>query len=110
MLEHVDVVVQGVYCIVLTKMKAMSLLFIAFWRDVVNAIFLKYSKEGRLSANYVGIWNISSNISLLWWQKTLPDGIWVKTKAGVKCVKTALDAATWNLNLRDKCFETFQWY
>ena len=104
MLEHVDVVVQGVYCIVLTKMKAMSLLFITFWRDVVNAIVLKYSKEGRLSSSYVGIWNISSKY------KTLPDGIWVKTKAGVRCVKAALDAATWNLNLRDKCFETFQWY
>ena len=35
---------------------------LAFRRDVVNAIFLKYSKEGRLSSNHVGIRNISSDV------------------------------------------------
>ena len=40
----------------------MSLRLITFWRDVVNAIFLKYSKEGRLSSSYVDIWNVSSDV------------------------------------------------
>ena len=35
---------------------------LAFRRDVVNAIFLKYSKEGRLSSTHVGIRNISSDV------------------------------------------------
>ena len=48
------------YCNVLTKMEAMS--FLVFWRHIVNAIFLKYSKEGRLSSNHVGIQNIPSEV------------------------------------------------
>ena len=39
-----------------------SLPFLVFWRHIVNAIFLKYSKEGRLSSSHVGIWNISSDV------------------------------------------------
>ena len=35
---------------------------LAFRRDVVNAIFLKYSKEGRFSLTHVGIRNISSDV------------------------------------------------
>ena len=46
--------------IVLTNMKCLPLL--AFRGHVVNAIFLKYSKEGRLSSSDAGIWNISSDI------------------------------------------------
>ena len=35
----------------------------AFRRDdVVNAIFLKYSKEGKLFSSHAGIRNIASNI------------------------------------------------
>ena len=34
----------------------------AFQRHVVNAIFLKYSKEGRLSSSHVGIRNIPSDV------------------------------------------------
>ena len=48
------------YCNVLTKMEAMS--FLVFWRHIVNAIFLKYSKEGRLSSSHVGIRNIVSDV------------------------------------------------
>ena len=62
---NIDVVSQGVYryCIVLTKMKVMSILPLpAFRRDVVNAIFLKYSREGRLSSSQVGIRNIPSDV------------------------------------------------
>ena len=29
--------------------------------NVVNAVFLKYSKEGKLSLSHVGIWNIQSD-------------------------------------------------
>ena len=38
-----------------------SLPFLAFPRDVINAIFLKYSKEGRLFSSHVGIRNIPSD-------------------------------------------------
>ena len=52
------------YCIKLTdKDKGdESLLLLAFRRLVVNVIFLKYSKEGRLSSSHLGIRNIPSNI------------------------------------------------
>ena len=39
-----------------------SLPFLVFWRHIVNAIFLKYSKEGRLSLTHVGIRNIPSDV------------------------------------------------
>ena len=34
---------------------------LAFRRDAVNAVFLKYSKEGRLSSSQTGIRNIPSD-------------------------------------------------
>ena len=39
-----------------------SLPLLTFQRHVVNAIFLKYSKEGRLSSSHVGIQNIPSDV------------------------------------------------
>ena len=39
-----------------------SLPFLVFWRHTVNAIFLKYSKEARLSSSHVGIRNIPSDV------------------------------------------------
>ena len=39
-----------------------SLSFLVIWRHIVNAIFLKYSKEGRLSSSHVGIRNIPSDV------------------------------------------------
>ena len=39
-----------------------SLSFLVFQRHIVNAVFLKYSKEGRLSSSHVGILNIPSDI------------------------------------------------
>ena len=39
-----------------------SLPLLAFQWHVVNAIFLKYSKEGRLSSSHVGIRNIPSDV------------------------------------------------
>ena len=39
-----------------------SLPFLVFWRHIVNAIFLKYSKEGRLSSSNVGSRNIPLNV------------------------------------------------
>ena len=35
---------------------------LAFQRHVANAIFLKYSKEGRLSSNHSGIRNVPSDV------------------------------------------------
>ena len=39
-----------------------SLPFLIFWRRIVNAIFLKYWKEGRLSSSHVGNRNIPSDV------------------------------------------------
>ena len=39
-----------------------ALPILVFWTDIVNAIFLKYSKEGRLSSSHVGIQNIPSDV------------------------------------------------
>ena len=39
-----------------------SLSLLAFWRHVGNVIFLKLSKEGRLSSSNLGIWNIPSDV------------------------------------------------
>ena len=39
-----------------------SLPFLVFWRNIANAIFLKYSKEGRLSSSYIGTRNTPSDV------------------------------------------------
>ena len=39
-----------------------SLPLLAFGRHVVNTVFMKYSKEGRLSSSHLGIRNIPSNV------------------------------------------------
>ena len=58
----VDVAIQGMW--VLNRFDKgednESLPLLTFQRDVVDEIFLKYSKEGRLSSNHVGIRNITS--------------------------------------------------
>ena len=51
------------YYIVLTKEGDESLPFLVFWRHLFNAVFLKYSKESRLSLCYVRIRNIPSDVS-----------------------------------------------
>ena len=107
-----------------------SLPFLAFQRNVFNAIFLKYSKEGRLSSSYVGIRNIPSDVCdddknhhqvqyeqwhiqnpvkhlrltvvVNWLHKNTPSYIFggvlnatqLKNKAGVRCPKITLDAAS----------------
>ena len=55
----VDVVLQGVWVLYHIKDEGSEyLLILAFGRDAVHAIFLKYSKEGRLSSSQVRIRNI----------------------------------------------------
>ena len=39
-----------------------SLPLLAFRRDVVNEIYLEYSKEGKLSPSHIGIRNIPSDV------------------------------------------------
>ena len=60
----VVVVLQGVW--VLHRINkdegSESLSLLAFRRDVFSAIFLKYSKKGRLSSSHVGIRNIPSDV------------------------------------------------
>ena len=53
----VDVVVQGAWVLYrVNKNKGdVSLPFLVFRKDIVKAIFLKYSQEGRLSSSHVGI-------------------------------------------------------
>ena len=59
----VDVVIQGAWVLYrINKDKGYeSVPFLAFRRHVVNVIFLKYSKEGRLSSSHLGI-NIPSDV------------------------------------------------
>ena len=63
----VDVVLQGAWVLYpITKDEGVeSLPLLAFPRHVVNAIFLKYSKEGRLPSSHLGIRNIPSHICYL---------------------------------------------
>ena len=56
----VDVVLQGAWVLYCIDNESLSLL--TFRRDVVNAIFLEYSKEGKLSPDHVGIQNIPSDV------------------------------------------------
>ena len=60
----VDVVIQGARVLYrINKDKGdESLPLLTFRRQIVNVIFLKYSKEGRLSSSHLGIRNIQSNI------------------------------------------------
>ena len=60
----IDVVIQGAGVLYhINKDKGVeSLPVLTFRRHVVNVIFLKYSKEGRLSSSNLGIRNISSNV------------------------------------------------
>ena len=60
----VDVNLQGAWVLYgVNKDEGIeSLPFLVFRRHNVNAIFLKYSKEGRLSSSDVGIQNIPSDI------------------------------------------------
>ena len=60
----VDVVIQGAWVLYgINKDKGdESLPLLAFQRHVVNIIFLKYSKEGRLSSRNLGIRNIPSDV------------------------------------------------
>ena len=60
----VDVVLQGAWVLyrINKDESGESLPPVAFQRHVVNAIFLKYSKEGRLSSSHLGIRNIPSDV------------------------------------------------
>ena len=60
----VDVVLQGewvLHCINKNKGDDSQPL-LAFRRDVVNALILEYSKEGKLSPSHLGIGNIPSDV------------------------------------------------
>ena len=60
----VDVVLQGAWVLYrVNKDEGDEFLpFLVFRRHIVNAIFLKYSKEGRLFSSHVGIRNIPSDV------------------------------------------------
>ena len=81
----VYVVLQGVW--VLDECDE-SLPLLVFRRDVVNAIFLKYSKEDRLSLSQVGNQNIPSDLCY-------DDTKHYQIQSDVVgCAKRTLDAAT----------------
>ena len=86
----VDVVLKGLWVLYrINKDEGEeSLSLLAFRRDVFNAFFLKYSKEGRLSLSHLGIRNIPSDICY--------DGkkhyqVQSENKAGLRCVKRTID-------------------
>ena len=109
---------------------------LAFQRHGVIAIFLKYSKEGRLCSSHLGIRNIPSDVCyddtkhdqvcfcvnslqlkiVNWIRKKTPSWMFEGVlntpllKAGVRCTKRTLDVATWIVSLRDMRFEIFQPY
>ena len=60
----VDVLIQGAWVLYRNNKDKgdASLHLLAFRRHVVNMIFLKYSKEGRLSSSHLGFRNIPSDI------------------------------------------------
>ena len=60
----VDVVIQGAWVLyrIDNDKGNESLPLLAFRRHFVNVIFLKHSKEGRLSASHLGIRNIPSDV------------------------------------------------
>ena len=60
----VAVVLQGVWVLYRINRDEgdESLPFLVFRRHIVNAIFLKYSMEGRLFSSHVGIGNIPSDV------------------------------------------------
>ena len=60
----VDIVLQGawvLYCINQDKSDEF-LPLLAFQKDIVNAFFLEYSKECKLSPSHIGIRNIPSDV------------------------------------------------
>ena len=61
----VDVAIQGEWVLYrINKDKGdESLPLLAFRRHAIKVIFLKYSKEGRLSSSYLGIQSIPSGVS-----------------------------------------------
>ena len=133
-----------------------SLHFLVFWRHIVNAVFLKYSKEGSLSlsSSHAGIRNIPSDIcpgvtkhyhitmcrrtqnpfKHLRWNvfaqtvytlKSLTEYVKKPHLTRLKgfeyasaakqgrckvCEKTFWRRYVKYINLRDVCFEIFQWY
>ena len=60
----VDVVLQGAWVLYRVRKDEddESLPLLVFRRHIVDAFFLKYSKEGRLSSSHVGIRSIPSEI------------------------------------------------
>ena len=60
----VDVILQGIWVLYRIDKEEgdYSLPLLDFRRDIVSAIFLEYSKKGRLSSSHVGIRNIPSDV------------------------------------------------
>ena len=84
----VDVVLQGVWVLYhVNNEDDECLSLLSFWRDVVNAILLKHSKEGRLSSSHVGVRNIPSDVCY----NNTKHQVQSKNKADARCVKKFLD-------------------
>ena len=60
----VDVVLNGAWVLYRVNKDEgdESLPFLVFRRHIVHVIFLKYSKEGRLTSSHVGIRNMSLDV------------------------------------------------
>ena len=83
----VDVVLQCVWVLYrINNEDDECLPLLSFWRDVVNAIFLKHSKKGRLSSGHVGVRNIPSDV----YYDNTKHQVQSENKADVTCVKKFL--------------------
>ena len=86
-----------------------SLPLLAFRRNVANAIFLKYSKEGRSSSSHAGIRNIISDVcydDAEHYQVPSEKQCWCrenKKNYRHRCIK-------FKINLHDICLEIFHEY
>ena len=70
-----------------------SLPLLAFQRNAVSSIFLKYSEEGRSSSRHVGIQVVHSDVFYEFARYQLP----FEKKEGARCAKISRDTAVKNL-------------
>ena len=88
----VDVPLEGacvLYCINKDKGDE-SLPVLTFRRDVVNAVFSEYSKEGKLSPSHIGIRNAPSDVCF-----DDTKHCWMKSE--LRCIQKLLSHLRWSV-------------
>ena len=67
-----------------------SVPFLVFGRRIVNAIFLKYSKEGKLSSSHAGTGNISLDVCY-------DDAKHYQVQSGHRCTQNPFKHLRWSV-------------